>query len=217
MIYRFAKRVTDLGFSAAAVLVLGPVMLLIAVLIKAGSPGPVFYRGERAGKNGQVFRILKFRSMVVDAERKGGFSTAIDDPRLTGTGRFIRKYKLDELPQFFNVLAGDMSLVGPRPQVLFYTNKYTGDERSILSVKPGITDLASLYFADMDSVLGSGDVDARYLAEVEPVKNKLRLRYIREQSYLLDMRILVETAFKLIGFENITGLNVSSGESKANG
>ena len=217
MIYRFAKRVTDLGLSAAAVLVLGPVMLLIAVLIKAGSPGPVFYRGERAGMNARVFRILKFRSMVVDAERKGGFSTAIDDPRLTRTGRFIRKYKLDELPQFFNVLAGDMSLVGPRPQVLFYTTKYTGDERSILSVKPGITDLASLYFSDMDSVLGSGDVDARYLAEVEPVKNKLRLRYIREQSYLLDMRILVETAFKLIGFANVTGLNVSSGKSKANG
>ena len=217
MIYRFAKRVTDLGLSAAAVLVLGPVMLLIAVLIKAGSPGPVFYRGERAGKDGRVFHILKFRSMVVDAERKGGFSTAIDDPRLTGTGRSIRKYKLDELPQFFNVLAGDMSLVGPRPQVLFYTNKYTGEERSILSIKPGITDLASLYFADMDAVLGSGDVDSRYLVEVEPVKNKLRLRYVREQSYFLDMRILLETAFKMIGFENITGLNVSPEESKANG
>ena len=217
MIYRFAKRITDLGLSAAAVVVLGPVMLLIALFIKAGSPGPIFYRGERAGKDGRVFRILKFRSMVVDAERKGGFSTAIDDPRLTGTGRFIRKYKLDEFPQFFNVLVGDMSLVGPRPQVLFYTDKYIGDERSILSVKPGITDLASLYFADMDSVLGSGDVDARYIAEVEPVKNKLRLRYVREQSYLLDMRILVETAFKLIGFANVTGLNVSSGEAEANG
>lgn len=217
MIYRLAKRMTDLGLSAAAVLILAPVMLLIAVLIKAGSPGPVFYRGERAGRNGRVFRILKFRSMVVDAERKGGFSTAIDDPRLTGTGRFLRKYKLDELPQFFNVLAGDMSLVGPRPQVLFYTSKYTGDEQLILTVRPGITDLASLYFTDMDSVLGSGDVDARYLAEVEPVKNRLRVRYVREQSYLLDMRILVETAFKLIGFANITGLNVSAGESKANG
>jgi lipopolysaccharide/colanic/teichoic acid biosynthesis glycosyltransferase len=217
VIYRVAKRLTDLGLSAAAVLILAPVLLLIAVLIKAGSPGPVFYRGERAGRNGRVFRILKFRSMVVDAERKGGFSTAIDDPRLTGTGRFLRKYKLDELPQFFNVLAGDMSLVGPRPQVLFYTSKYTGDEQLILSVRPGITDLASLYFSDMDSVLGSGDVDARYLAEVEPVKNRLRLRYVREQSYLLDIRILVETAFKLIGFANITGLNVSAGESRANG
>jgi len=211
VIYRLAKRVTDIVFSAVAVLILGPVlMLLIAVLIKVGSPGPIFYRGERAGKNGRMFRIFKFRSMTLDAEFKGGFSTAIDDPRLTGIGRFIRKYKLDELPQFFNVLAGDMSLVGPRPQVFFYTDKYAGDEKLILSVKPGITDLASLYFADMDSVLGSGDVDARYLAEVEPVKNKLRLRYIREQSYLLDIRILVETAFKLVGFENITGLNISS-------
>jgi lipopolysaccharide/colanic/teichoic acid biosynthesis glycosyltransferase len=217
VIYRFAKRVMDLGLSAAAVLVLAPFMLLIAVLIKAGSPGPVFYRGKRAGKDGKVFHILKFRSMVVDAERKGGFSTAIDDPRLTGTGRFIRKYKLDELPQFFNVLVGDMSLVGPRPQVSFYTNKYTGDEKLILAVKPGITDLASLYFVDMDAVLGSGDVDTRYLTEVEPVKNKLRLRYVKEQTYLLDLRILVETIFKLIGFENITGLNVSSGESSPNG
>jgi lipopolysaccharide/colanic/teichoic acid biosynthesis glycosyltransferase len=217
MMYRFAKRLTDIVLSGAAVLVFAPVMLIIALLIKAGSPGPVFYRGERAGKDGKVFRILKFRSMVVDAERKGGFSTAIDDPRLTGVGRFIRKHKLDELPQFFNVLFGDMSLVGPRPQVLFYTNKYAGDERLILTVKPGITDLASLHFVDMDAVLGSGDVDARYQTEVEPVKNKLRLRYVREQSYLLDLRILVETAFKLIGFENVTGLNVSPRDSQANG
>jgi lipopolysaccharide/colanic/teichoic acid biosynthesis glycosyltransferase len=155
--------------------------------------------------------------MVVDAEQKGGFSTAIDDPRLTGTGMFIRKYKLDELPQFFNVLIGDMSLVGPRPQVLFYTNKYKGDERMILTVKPGITDLATLYFSNMDSVLGSGDVDARYLTEVEPVKNKLRIRYVREQSYFLDVRILIETAFKLIGFESITGLNVTLGENEVKG
>ena len=210
MIYRFAKRLTDILLSALAILILSPVMLLIAALIKSGSPGSVFYRGERAGRNGRVFRILKFRSMVMDAERKGGFSTAIDDPRLTGTGRFIRKYKLDELPQFFNVLVGDMSLVGPRPQVLFYTSKYVGDEQLILSVQPGITDLASIYFSNMDSVLGTGDVDTRYLAEVEPVKNKLRLKYVREKSYLLDMRILIETAFKLIGFANITGLNVSA-------
>lgn len=217
MMYRLAKRLTDIVLSAVAVVIFAPVMLLIAALIKMGSPGPVFYRGERAGKDGKVFRILKFRSMVVDAERKGGFSTAIDDPRLTGVGRFLRKHKLDELPQFFNVLIGDMSLVGPRPQVLFYTNRYTGDERLILAVKPGITDLASLYFVDMDAVLGSGDVDARYLAEVEPVKNRLRIRYVKEQSYLLDLRIMVETAFKLIGFGNVTGLNVTPKGSEANG
>jgi lipopolysaccharide/colanic/teichoic acid biosynthesis glycosyltransferase len=209
VIYSIAKRLTDIGLSAVALLILAPVLLLIAALIKVGSPGSVFYRGVRAGRNGRVFQILKFRSMVIDAERKGGFSTAIDDPRLTSTGRFIRKYKLDELPQFINVLVGDMSLVGPRPQVLFYTNKYVGDELLILSVRPGITDIASLYFTDMDSVLGTGDVDRRYLVEVEPVKNKLRLRYVREQSYLLDIRILIETAFKLIGYPNITGLNIS--------
>ena len=192
-------------------------MILITFLIKVGSPGPIFYRGERVGKDGKIFRIFKFRSMVLDAERRGGFSTAIDDPRLTSLGRFIRKHKLDELPQFFNVLAGDMSLVGPRPQVAFYTDKYQGDEKLILSVKPGITDLASLYYADMDAVLGSGNVDARYLTEIEPVKNQLRLKYIREQSFLLDMRILIETGFKLIGLENVTKLNISLFEPKVNG
>ena len=217
MIYRLFKKITDVGCSFIAVLILAPLMILIAFLIKVGSPGPIFYRGERVGKDGKIFRIFKFRSMVLDAERKGGFSTAIDDPRLTSLGRFIRKHKLDELPQFFNVLAGDMSLVGPRPQVAFYTDKYEGDEKLILSVKPGITDLASLYYADMDSVLGSGNVDARYLTEIEPVKNQLRLKYIGEQSFLLDMRILTETAFKLIGLENVTKLNISLFEPKVNG
>lgn len=209
MRYRFTKRLTDIVLSVVVIVISSPALLLIAVLIKLGSPGPFFYRGERTGKDGSVFRILKFRSMVVDAERKGGFSTAIDDPRLTPIGRFLRKYKLDELPQFFNVLAGDMSLVGPRPQVLFYTRLYKGEERLILSVKPGITDLASLYFVDMDAVLGSGDVDTRYQEVVEPIKNELRLRYVRERSYMLDLRILVETACKLVGINNLTGLNIS--------
>jgi len=210
MIYRFFKRLTDIAVSLIAIIVFGPLMIVLAVLIKLGNPGPVFYRGERAGRAGSTFRILKFRSMVVDAECKGGFSTAIDDPRVTPIGRFLRNYKLDELPQFFNVLIGDMSLVGPRPQVLYYTIRYKEDELLILTVRPGITDLASLYFVDMDTVLGTGDVDARYKAEIEPVKNRLRIRYVREQSYLLDLRILIETAFKLVGVDNVTGLNVSS-------
>jgi lipopolysaccharide/colanic/teichoic acid biosynthesis glycosyltransferase len=209
MIYRFFKRLTDIAISLIAIIVFGPLMLVLAALIKLSTPGPVFYRGERAGKSGSTFRILKFRSMVIDAEQKGGFSTAIDDHRLTSIGRFLRKYKFDELPQFFNVLFGDMSLVGPRPQVLYYTSRYKGDELLILTVRPGITDLASLYFVDMDAVLGVGDVDARYQAEIEPVKNQLRIRYVLEQSYLLDLRILVETAFKLIGLNNVTGLNLS--------
>jgi lipopolysaccharide/colanic/teichoic acid biosynthesis glycosyltransferase len=209
MTCRFFKRLTDISVSLIAIIVFGPLMIVLSVLIKLGSPGPVFYRGERAGMAGSTFRIVKFRSMIFDAESKGGFSTAIDDPRLTYIGRFLRKYKLDELPQFFNVLFGDMSLVGPRPQVLYYTSRYTGDELLILTIRPGITDLASLYFVDMDAVLGAGDVDTRYQAEIEPVKNQLRIRYVREQSYLLDLRILVETAFKLIGLDNVTGLNIS--------
>lgn len=207
--YRFGKRVTDIVLSAVAILVCAPVMLAIAVWIKADSRGPVFYRGERVGLDGKMFRILKFRSMISDAEVRGGFSTALDDPRLTRIGRFLRKHKLDELPQFVNVLAGDMSLVGPRPQVRYYTDRYAGDQRLILTVKPGITDLATLYFVDMDAVLGSGDVDRRYMTEVEPVKNELRLRYVREQSYLLDLRILLETFLRLLGVNNATGLNLS--------
>lgn len=210
MLYDCSKRLTDIAVSLVAIIVLSPLIVILAALIKLGSPGPVFYRGERAGRMGATFRILKFRTMVSDAERVGGFSTAIDDPRLTPTGRLLRKYKLDELPQFFNVLVGHMSLVGPRPQVLFYTRRYTGDELMILTVRPGITDLSSLYFVDMDAVLGTGNVEDRYREEIEPVKNQLRIRYVRERSYLLDLRIIVETAFKLFGIDNATGLRVST-------
>ncbi len=208
MMYAVAKRCLDVVLSIVAIALLAPLLVVVAALVKMTSPGPVLYRGLRAGRNGRNFHILKFRTMVVDAEKKGGASTAVDDPRLTRVGRALRKYKLDELPQFFNVLGGSMSLVGPRPQVLSYTSKYEGEERSILDMRPGITDLASLYFSDMDKVLGSGDVDAKYATEIEPVKNVLRLRYVKEASLLLDLRILVETAFKLVGVANVTGLNV---------
>ena len=208
MIYRFLKRLTDIVVSLLVLVLFSPIFFVLACMIRLNSSGPVLYRGLRAGQGASTFRILKFRSMVVDAEIKGGFSTAMNDPRLTSIGRFLRKYKLDELPQFFNVFCGDMSLVGPRPQVLYYTSKYVGDEILILKVRPGITDLASLYFVDMDAVLGNVDVDARYLDEIEPVKNQLRIRYVKEQSYILDLRILIETAFKLVGINNVTGLNI---------
>jgi lipopolysaccharide/colanic/teichoic acid biosynthesis glycosyltransferase len=208
VIYAVTKRFIDVVLSAVAVVLLSPALIAVAALVKVTSPGPILYRGLRAGRYGRNFRILKFRTMVVDAEKKGGVSTAADDPRLTRFGGLLRRYKLDELPQFFNVLGGSMSLVGPRPQVLFYTDKYQGEERLILNVRPGITDLASLYFSDMDTILGSGDVDAKYAREIEPVKNALRLRYVKEASLLLDLRILLETAFKLLGIANATGLNV---------
>ena len=208
MTYEVSKRCIDVVLSIVAIVLLSPVFIAVASLIKLTSPGTVLYRGVRAGRNGRNFYILKFRTMVADAERMGGASTAVDDPRLTRIGRSLRRYKLDELPQFFNVLGGSMSLVGPRPQVLSYTEKYEGEERLILSMRPGITDLASLYFSDMDKTLGSGDVDAKYAREVEPVKNVLRLRYVKEASLLLDFRILIETAFKLVGVDSATGLNL---------
>jgi lipopolysaccharide/colanic/teichoic acid biosynthesis glycosyltransferase len=208
MTYAVTKRCLDVVLSVVVIALLSPVFIAVAALIKMTSPGPILYRGLRAGRNGKNFHILKFRTMVVDAEKKGGASTAVDDPRLTRVGRVLRKYKLDELPQFFNVLCGSMSLVGPRPQVLSYTDKYQGEERSVLNMRPGITDLASLYFSDMDKILGSGDVDAKYAKEIEPVKNVLRLQYVNEASLFLDLRILVETAFKLVGVANATGLNV---------
>ena len=209
MTYRVIKRLLDIILSIFALTILSPVILLISIIIKSSTGGPIYYRGFRAGKDSNNFYIVKFRSMVVDAENKGGYSTALDDPRFTRVGLVLRKYKLDELPQFFNVLRGDMSLVGPRPQVLYYTKKYSNEEKLILSVKPGITDIASLYFSDMDGTLGIGNVDSKYERKIEPIKKQLQMRYVRECSFMLDIRILVETTFKLIGINKTTGLDLS--------
>lgn len=198
MSYIKLKRAFDVVFAVVGASILSPLFILIVLLIKSTSSGPVIYRGERVGLNGRVFKILKFRSMVVDAEKIGGPSTALNDKRLTPIGRWLRKYKLDELPQIFNVLKGDMSFVGPRPQVKFYTDMYDDEEKLILSLKPGITDLSSLYFTDMDSTLGLNDVDAYYLQYVEPVKNRFRLRYVREASFSLDIKILIETFLRVL-------------------
>ena len=202
------KSIFDIIVSLVALILLSPIFFIITVIIKTTSSGSIFYRGTRAGKNNINFKIFKFRTMVKDAENIGGPSTALNDFRLTKIGRFLRKYKLDELPQFINIIKGDMSLVGPRPQVIYYTNQYKGDYKLILSVKPGLTDFATLYFLDMDKVLGSENVDEKYATEIEPIKNSLRLKYVKEKTFLLDIRILVETAFSLIGIKNITKLNI---------
>ena len=202
------KRSFDILFSIVFIILLLPVLIVVALLIKLTSPGKIIYRGVRAGKDKVNFEIYKFRTMVENAENFGGYSTSINDARLTKIGRFLRAYKIDELPQFFNVIKGNMSLVGPRPQVLYYTNKYEGEMKLILSVRPGITDFSSLYFSDMDRILGHGCVDEKYETEIEPVKNLLRLKYVKEQSFFLDMRILIETLFSIVGIKNVTGLNV---------
>lgn len=188
------KRFFDVIFSLFGLIVSFPVFLVIALLIKKEDGGLVFYRGVRVGRYGKTFRIFKFRTMVLDAEMMGGPSTANDDPRIMKIGKFIRKYKLDELPQLINVLKGDMSFVGPRPEVKHYVNMYTKKERAILSVRPGITDWASIWNPDEGAILaGSQDPEKTYMEKIRPEKIRLQLKYVRERSFWVDLKILFLT------------------------
>jgi lipopolysaccharide/colanic/teichoic acid biosynthesis glycosyltransferase len=193
------KRIFDFLVSLFGLVILSPLFLIIAILIKLDSEGPVFYRGERIGKDGRPFRIFKFRTMVKDAEKMGGPSTSADDPRLTKIGKFLRKYKLDELPQLINVLKGEMSLVGPRPEVKMYVDMLKPEEKEIiLSVKPGMTDLASLWdFHEEEVLKGSKDPEKTYLEKIRPKKIQLQIEYVKNRSFLLDLKIILKTILKL--------------------
>jgi lipopolysaccharide/colanic/teichoic acid biosynthesis glycosyltransferase len=193
------KRLFDIVFSLLGLIILSPFILVLAILIKEEDGGSVFYRGVRVGRHGKPFRIFKFRTMVVNAENIGGPSTADDDPRITGIGRFLRKYKLDELPQLINVLKGEMSLVGPRPEVPHYVNMLTKEERAILSVRPGITDWASICNSDEGAVLaGSPDPEKAYMEKIRPEKIRLQLKYVRERSFFVDLKIIFKTLHTII-------------------
>lgn len=193
------KRLFDIIFSLFGLILFLPLFLVIGVLIKKKSPGPAFYRGERIGKNGKPFRIFKFRTMVPDAERLGGPSTAADDPRLLKIGHFLKKYHLDELPQLINVLKGEMSLVGPRPEVKMYVDMMTDEERNIiLSVRPGMTDLASLWnFQEQEILKGSLDPEKTYQEKIRPEKIRLQIEYVKNRSFLLDLKIIIKTIWKI--------------------
>jgi len=195
---RVTKRVLDVLLAVCGLAVLWPVLVACAIAVKIDSPGPIFYRGVRTGRHGRPFRIWKFRSMVTDAESSGGSTTGDADPRITRAGRVLRRYKLDELPQLWNVLLGDMSFVGPRPEVAEYTDGYTVDERRILDVRPGITDLSSIEFRDLQSHVGTQDPDGVYRREILPRKNLLRLEYVERQSLALDLAILLRTVSLLL-------------------
>jgi lipopolysaccharide/colanic/teichoic acid biosynthesis glycosyltransferase len=173
-----------------------PLFALIALAIKLESKGPVFYRGIRAGRFGNPFRIFKFRTMVQDAEAIGSTSTPEDDHRITRVGRILRKLKFDELPQLLNILKGEMSLVGPRPQFPWVLEQYSAEERTILDFRPGITDLASIRFRNEGEILrGSSQPDKDYFEKIHPEKMRLSLEYVREQSFWLDCKILMRTAW----------------------
>lgn len=193
------KRVFDVVVAAAALAALWPLLLAIGAAVKLSSPGPVFYRGERIGRHGKRFKIWKFRSMCVDGETAGGTTTGLDDPRVTPVGALLRAYKLDELPQVFNVLRGDMSLVGPRPEVEEYVDAYVDGQLRILSVRPGITDWSSLEFHDLQQHVGSADPDRTFREYVLPRKNELRVQYVLDQSFTTDMTILYKTARLVLG------------------
>jgi len=182
------KPLFDIGVSFVGLVLLSPFLIIIGLLIKIDSKGPIFYKGIRVGRFGKPFKILKFRTMVVDAESIGGTSTPDDDPRITRVGRFLRKYKLDEFPQLINVLRGEMSLVGPRPQVPWAVRFYGDEEKVLLSVRPGITDYASIKFSNEGEILhGAKNPDKNYLEKIAPEKLKLGLQYVKERSFWVDL------------------------------
>lgn len=188
------KRLFDILSSLIGLILISLILLVIAILIKKEDGGPIFYRGARVGRFGKPFRIFKFRTMVMNAEKLGGPSTADDDPRITKIGKFIRKFKLDELPQLLNVLKGEMSIVGPRPEVQMYVDMFTEEEKAILSVRPGITDWASIWNPDEGAILeGSPDPERTYMEKIRPEKIRLQLKYVRERSLLVDMKIILKT------------------------
>lgn len=196
------KRAFDLVASVSVLLLLLPILFLIGVLVKLEDGGPIFYRGVRVGRYGRSFRIFKFRTMVVDAEKLGGTSTADDDPRITRIGKLLRKYKLDELPQLINVLKGEMSLVGPRPQVQWAVDLYMPEEQALMSVRPGITDYASLQFRKEGELLrGSTDPDQEYLEKIAPQKIRLGLEYVHHHNVAIDLKIILATMGALIGVD----------------
>jgi lipopolysaccharide/colanic/teichoic acid biosynthesis glycosyltransferase len=193
-----AKRLFDVLASLAGLVILSPLFALIAVAVKLDSPGPVFFRGRRVGRNGRLFDIYKFRSMVVDADRKGPGITTAGDPRITRVGNALRRTKLDELPQLINVVRGEMSLVGPRPEDARYVALYTPEQRRVLSVRPGITSPASLRFRQEEDLLRGEGWRRVYREQVLPAKLQIELDYLEGASLWRDLGILVQTVLALV-------------------
>ncbi|MBK6537820.1 MAG: sugar transferase [Ignavibacteria bacterium] len=188
------KRSFDIFFSFFGLIILSPLFLLIFVMVKTDSKGPVIYKQTRVGKNGKDFAVLKFRSMKQDSDSKGLLTVGGKDPRITKTGYFIRKYKLDELPQLINVLKGDMSFVGPRPEVRKYVLLYDEVQKKVLDVNPGITDVASIKYRNENEMLeGSDDPESFYIKEIMPVKLKMNLEYINDRSFFKDIKVILNT------------------------
>jgi len=194
------KRLFDLLFVVPGILILSPLFLFCSIWIKLDSKGPVFFRQNRVGKHGKYFKIFKFRTMEIDSEKKGPKITVAGDSRITSSGQFLRKYKLDELPQLFNVFTGEMSLVGPRPEVPEYVSYYPKEIKDIiLSVPPGITDLASITFRNENELLaGTSDPQQAYIENVLPIKLNYYVKYVRERSTWGDFKLIFRTLLAIL-------------------
>lgn len=193
------KRFLDIIFSGLGLICLSPLFMFLALWVKLDSPGPVFYRQVRVGRNNRDFKLYKFRSMRVDSDKKGLITIGGHDPRVTQSGYYIRKYKLDEFPQLINVFLGDMSLVGPRPEVRKYVDMYTDEQMHVLDVRPGITDMASIYYRNENELLEKANNPEKYYREVI-MQDKLRinLEYVRNHSVIGDFRMILKTLFVVI-------------------
>jgi lipopolysaccharide/colanic/teichoic acid biosynthesis glycosyltransferase len=209
-----SKRIFDIFVSAIGLIVLSPLFVIVALLIRLDSRGPVFFRQERIGKGMRPFSIYKFRTMATDAARRGGQLTFGEDPRITRVGRVLRKAKLDELPQLINVLKGEMSFVGPRPEVPRYVEMFRNDYEQILAIRPGITDLASLRYRNESTLLGqSSDPEQEYITHVLPDKLKLSHEYLKKSSLLFDLTLIFKTLLNLLPYGgNAPGTYYSSTE-----
>ena len=193
-----AKRLFDIVSSGIGLLCLAPVFVVMAIWIKLDSRGPVFYRQTRVGRYGRDFRIFKFRSMRVGSDKGRQITVGERDPRITRSGYFIRRYKIDELPQLINVFLGDMSVVGPRPEVRKYVDLYSEEQRKVFQVRPGITDLASIKYRNENELLSQVDnPDTYYIDVIMPDKLAINLEYIRHQSFMGDIKIIFNTLFKI--------------------
>ncbi len=193
-----SKRILDGIVSVIGLGVLAPFFLLIGLLIKLTSKGPIFYLQQRVGKGGKVFKLFKFRTMRVDADKHTAITVGARDARITTVGYYLRKYKIDELPQLINVVIGNMSLVGPRPELKKFVDLYNPEQVKVISVKPGITDYASIEFRNENELLeGKPDPIKFYIEQIMPVKLKLNLKYIQEQSFGLDVKIIYQTVISI--------------------
>lgn len=196
---RFIKRAMDVVLSFIGLIIILPIMVIFSILIKIDSEGPIFFKQIRVGLRGKKFKILKFRTMVVNAEKLGQQITIGEDNRITRVGKFIRKYKIDELPQLINVFKGDMSLVGPRPEVTKYVELYNEEQSKVLSVRPGITDLASIRYSDENEILGKvSNPEEYYTNTIMPDKLDLNLQYINNNNIIKDLVIIFKTIFKVL-------------------